>query len=101
LSAILFFFKQVLGRELGWMEGIVRARRSRHLPVVLSRNETQAVLAQLEGVQLLVAELLYGSGLRLSECLRMRVKDLDFDQLKIDVRDGKERRTEAPSSPPG
>jgi integrase len=92
LSAILFLFKQVLGRELGWMEGIVRARRSQHLPVVLSRNETQAVLAELQGVQLLVAELLYGSGLRLSECLRMRVKDIDFDQLKIDVRDGKGKK---------
>jgi integron integrase len=89
LSAILFLFKQVLGYELEWMNGVVRARRSQHLPIVLSRAEVQDVLRQMRGTPLLVAELLYGGGLRLMECLRLRVKDIDFQQRSILVRDGK------------
>jgi integron integrase len=92
LSAILFFFKGVLGRELGWMDGVVRARGSQHLPVVLSRQEVQNVLGRIQGTPLLVAELLYGAGFRLMESLRLRVKDVDFDQRKILVRDGKGRK---------
>jgi integron integrase len=92
LSAILFFFNGVLGRELEWMDGIVRARGSQHLPVVLSRQEVQKVLGRMRGTPLLVAELLYGSGLRLMESLRLRVKDVDFDQRKIHVHDGKGRK---------
>jgi integron integrase len=92
LSAILFLFKQVLGQELDWMDGVVRARRSQHLPVVLTRLEVQQVLGRMRGTPLLVAELLYGSGLRLMECLRLRVKDIDFDQRTILVHDGKGRK---------
>ena len=92
LSAVLFFFKQVLGRELEWMSDVARARRSQHLPVVLSREEVQRLLGRMQGTTLLVAELLYGSGLRLMECLRLRVKDIDFDQRKVDVRDGKGKK---------
>lgn len=92
LSAVLFFFKQVLGRELEWMNDVARARRSQHLPVVLSRQEVQRILGRMQGTTLLVAELLYGSGLRLMECLRLRVKDIDFDQRKIVVRDGKGKK---------
>lgn len=92
LSAVLFFFKQVLGRELEWMNDVARARRSQHLPVVLSREEVQRVLGRMQGTTLLVAELLYGSGLRLMECLRLRVKDVDFDRRKIVVRNGKGKK---------
>ncbi len=92
LSAVLFFFKQVLGRELEWMNDIARARRSQHLPVVLSREEVPRLLGRMQGTTLLVAELLYGSGLRLMECLRLRVKDVDFDRRKIVVRDGKGKK---------
>ncbi len=92
LSAILFLFKQVLGRELEWMEGVVRARRGQHLPVVLTRQEVQRVFSRMKGTPLLVAELLYGAGLRLTECLRLRVKDIDFEQRTILVRDGKGRK---------
>jgi integron integrase len=89
---MLFFFKGVLGRELEWMDGVVRARSSQHLPVVLSRQEVQSVLARMRGTPLLVAELLYGAGFRLMEGLRLRVKDVDFDQRKVLVRDGKGRK---------
>jgi integron integrase len=92
LSAVLFFFKQVLGRELEWMNDIARARRSQHLPVVLSREEVPRLFGRMHGTTLLVAELLYGSGLRLMECLRLRVKDVDFDRRKIVVRDGKGKK---------
>jgi integron integrase len=95
LSAILFLFQHVLGRELDWLDGVARARRSQHLPVVLSKLEVQKVLGQMAGTPRLVAELLYGSGLRLMECLRLRVKDLHFDQLTIMVRDGKGRKDRA------
>jgi integron integrase len=89
LSALLFLFKDVLGREVGWLEGLVRAKKPKRLPVVLSKGEVKALLAQLQGETLLMASLLYGSGLRLMECLHLRVKDLDFDRNQIVVRDGK------------
>ncbi|MGH9318407.1 MAG: integron integrase, partial [Vicinamibacteria bacterium] len=92
LSAVLFFFKQVLGRELEWMNDVARARPSQHLPVVWSREEVQRVLGRMQGTPLLVAELLYGSGLRLMESLRLRVKDIDFERRKIVVRDGKGKK---------
>lgn len=89
LSALLFLYRDVLGQELPWMENVVRAKRARRLPVVLSRAEVQRVLAQMEGRPWLLASLLYGAGLRLLEVLRLRVKDIDFDRCEIVVRDGK------------
>jgi integron integrase len=89
LAALLFLYGSVLRRPLGQIEGVVRARRPRRLPVVLSRREVGAVLDTLEGTPRLVGALLYGSGLRLLECLRLRVKDIDFQRHEITVRDGK------------
>src|SRR5258707_8027218 len=89
LSAILFLYRDVLEQELEWIEGFERAKRPARLPVVLTPAETRAVLAQLEGTKWLMASLLYGSGLRLMECLRLRVKDVDFGYGQILVRDGK------------
>ena len=89
LSAILFLYKEVLGQELAWMDGVERAKVREYLPVVLSPREVQLVLSQLEGSCLLVASLLYGSGIRLIEALRLRVKDLDFDRAEIQMRSGK------------
>lgn len=89
LSAVLFLYRHVLERELGEFEGLVRARRRKKLPVVLSPQEVERVLIQMTGVYRLVAGLLYGSGLRLLEGLRLRVKDVDFEYGQIQVRDGK------------
>ena len=89
LSAILFLYRHVLEQELGEFKGLVRARRTRRLPLVLSREEVKRVLDQMEGTLGLIASLLYGSGLRLMECLRLRVKDLDFSCHQITVREGK------------
>lgn len=89
LNALLFLYRQVLGRELGELEGLERARRPKRLPVVLTRQEVTALLRQMSGTNRLVASLLYGAGLRLSEALRLRVKDLDFDYAQIVVRHGK------------
>ncbi len=89
LSALLFLYKQVLLVELPWLDGVIRARRPRRLPVVLTQTEVASVLAQLEGSVWLVASLLYGSGMRLMEALRLRVKDVEFSRLEILIRDGK------------
>ena len=89
LSAILFLYKQVLRIELPWMDGVIRARRPQRLPVVLTREEVASVLAQLDGTLWLAANLLYGSGMRLMEVLRLRVKDVEFSRLEILIRDGK------------
>jgi len=89
LSAILFLYRHVLGREVGELEGLVRARRPVHLPVVMTRVEVRAVLAETEGEYWLIAALLYGTGMRLSECLSLRVQDVDFGANQIVVRDGK------------
>lgn len=89
LSAILFLYKQVLQIELPWLEGVIRAKRSQRLPVVLTREEVASVLAQLDGTLWLVGSLLYGSGMRLMEVLRLRVKDVEFSRLEILIRDGK------------
>ena len=88
LNALVFLYKHVLHQELGAVDA-VRARRSRYLPTVLARKETQQVLSQLSGESRLICSLLYGSGLRLMECLRLRVKDLDLSAGWIIVRDGK------------
>jgi integrase len=89
LSAILFLYRHVLGQPIGYVEGVVRAKERRRLPVVLSETEIRAVLGQLHGISLLCATLLYGSGLRLTECLSLRVKDIDFDRGEIMARGGK------------
>lgn len=89
LSAILFLYRYVLGIEVGELQGLVRARRPVHLPVVMTRAEVRAVLAELEGEYWLIAALLYGTGMRLLECLSLRVQDLDFGANQIVVRDGK------------
>lgn len=101
LNALLFLYKEVLRRELGYISDTVRVKRPAKLPVVLSRDEVKAVLKQLPGQYQLMAQLLYGSGLRLLECLRLRVKDVDLQYLHITVRDpkgGKERKTMLPVS---
>ena len=89
LSALLFLYRHVLGGELPWLDDLVRARRSRRLPVVLSRDEVAGVIMQLRGIPKLMACLLYGGGLRLLECARLRVKDIDFAANHIVVRAGK------------
>jgi integron integrase len=88
-SALLFLYRDVLGRALQGLEEGVRAKRPEHLPVVLSRREVERVLEGLRGPTWIVASLLYGSGLRLLECLTLRVKDLDLARSEITVRDGK------------
>lgn len=98
LSALLFLYRELLEQDLN-LEGVVRARQKRRLPVVLTAGEVRAVLEGMEGVEGLVAELMYGSGMRLMEALRVRVKDLDFEQRELTVRDGKgskDRRTMLP-----
>lgn len=89
LSAILFLYKEVLGRELEWLDNVERAKRPARVPVVLTEAEVRALLGQLEGRHWLMASLLYGAGLRLMECVRLRVKDIDFGYAQITVRDGK------------
>jgi integron integrase len=89
LNALVFFFRNVLHRELDSAFRFLRAKRPRRLPTVLSREEVRALLGRLSGQHLLMAQLLYGGGLRLMEVLRLRVKDLDFDLGRILVRDGK------------
>lgn len=89
LSAILFLYEHVLEQPLDRMEGVVRARRPKRLPVVLTVDEVSRVMAHLTGDKWLIAMLLYGGGLRLLEALRLRVKDLDFERGEITVREGK------------
>jgi len=89
LSALLFLYKQVLRQQIGWLSNVQRAKRPARLPVVLTRDEVHKIFAHLYGMQRLMAALLYGSGLRLMECVRLRVKDVDFGYLRITVRDGK------------
>lgn len=89
LSALLFLYQDVLERKLDFMENIERVKRPPKVPVVLTPREIRSVLAQLNGDYRLMAELLYGSGPRLMECARLRVKDVDFDYRQIVVRDGK------------
>jgi integron integrase len=89
LAAILFLYRSVLGREIPDVDDVIRARKPTRLPVVLNRSEVSAFLGRMQGSPGLVARLLYGSGLRLLEALRLRVKDLDFEMHEIVVRDGK------------
>ena len=89
LAALLFLYKDVLQQDPGWLDDVVRAKRAQRLPVVLTRPEVEALLAALDGVPWIMALVLYGSGLRLRECLRLRVKDIDFTRREILVREGK------------
>jgi len=89
LSALLFLYRYVLDRPLGQLGEVVRARKPHRLPVVLTRQEVRAVLSRLEGDKWLMASLMYGAGLRLAECLRLRVQDVDLEANQILVRDGK------------
>lgn len=89
LSALLFLYQQVLELELPWLGDVVRAKRPRRVPTVLSRAEVSRLLAAMEGPCWLMGAMLYGTGMRLMECIRLRVKDLDFGRCEIVVRDGK------------
>jgi integron integrase len=89
LSALLFLYRHVLGREVGDLGDVIRARKPKRLPVVITREEVKSVLANLTGDKWLMASLMYGAGLRLMECLRLRVQDVDFFRNEILVRDGK------------
>ena len=101
LNALLFLYKEVLRDELGFVANALRVKRPPKMPVILSPREVRAVLSHLHGQYQLMAQLLYGSGLRLLECLRLRVKDVDLHYLHITVRDpkgGRERKTMLPVS---
>jgi integron integrase len=101
LCALVFLYRHVLGQNLGWLDDVVRAKRPQRLPVVLTRPEVRALLGALDGVHWIMVSLLYGSGLRLLECLRLRVKDMDFSSHQILIREGKghkDRRTILPAA---
>jgi integron integrase len=89
LAAILFLYKEVLKLPLDWLDGVQRAKKPERLPLVFTREEVRSILLHLEGSKWVVGSLLYGAGLRLLECLRLRVKDVDFGYKQITVRDGK------------
>lgn len=89
LSAILFLYRNVLQAPLAWLDEFERAKRPARLPAVLSVAEVSALLARLEGTKWLMASLIYGAGLRLRECLKLRVKDVDFEYRQVTIRDGK------------
>jgi len=99
LAALLFLYREVLEKELPWMEGMARAKRPARVPVVLTQTEVRALLGHLDGTRWLATSLLYATGMRLLEGLRLRVKDVDFERREITVRDGKggrDRRTMLP-----
>jgi integron integrase len=101
LSALLFLYKEVLGIDLPWLNNVVRAKQPQRLPVVLTRTEVREVLARMKGMHGLMTNMLYGTGMRLMECVRLRVKDVDFERNEILIRDGKggkDRVTMLPSS---
>ncbi|MBI3402631.1 MAG: integron integrase [Acidobacteria bacterium] len=101
LSAVIFLYEVIVGQPLPWMDGIVRAQRPIRLPVVLSREEVSALLSKLHGTAWLMASVMYGAGLRLLECVELRVKDINFDRRELIVRDGKggkDRVTMLPAS---
>lgn len=100
-SALLFLYKEVLGATLPWLDDVVKAKVPKRLPVVMTKQEVQRVLAQLNGTHHLVVSLLYGTGMRILEVLRLRVKDIDFARKEILIRDGKgfkDRVTMLPTS---
>lgn len=89
LSALLFLYREVLEVELPWLDGVIRAKTAKRLPTVLSRQEVEAIIGCLSGTRWLMVCLLYGAGLRLNECLSLRIKDVDLDSAKLIVRQGK------------
>lgn len=89
LSALLFLYREVLAINLPWLDGVVRAKQPQGLPVVLTRQEVGGLLDRMNGLQGMMARLLYGTGMRLMECVRLRVKDVEFERAEIVVRDGK------------
>ena len=99
LAALLFLYKHVLNVELPWINSMVRATKPQRLPVVLSQEEARAVVSNLSGVYWLIGSLLYGSGLRLLEALRLRVKDIDLEYRQLLVRDGKGAKDRATMLP--
>ncbi|HEY8857567.1 MAG TPA: integron integrase [Rugosibacter sp.] len=101
LSALLFLYREVLKVDLPWLDNVTRAKRPQRLPVVLTTAEVRAVLDRMDGVYALMGKLLYGTGMRLMECVRLRVKDVDFGRNEILIRDGKggkDRVTMLPSA---
>jgi integron integrase len=101
LNSILFLYREVLRKDIGYVDGVVRAKKPRRLPVVLTKEEVKGILGRLGGAPWLMAMLLYGAGLRLMECCRLRIKDIDFSQNQILVRAGKgdkDRHTMLPAA---
>jgi integron integrase len=101
LAALLFLYKEVLGIQLPWLNGLVRAKRSPRLPSVLTRDEVERILGRLKGTRWLILSLIYGAGLRQNECLGLRVKDIDLEGSKLLIRDpkgGRDRVTILPVS---
>jgi len=101
LNALLFLYREILKKDIGYVNGVVRAKRPNRLPAVLTRQEVRSILASLDGSDWIMAMLLYGAGLRLMECLRLRVKDIDFTSNQIVVRAGKgdkDRHTMLPAA---
>lgn len=101
LNALLFLYHEVLDKKIGYVDGVIRAKKTRRLPVVLTKEEVKTVLGRLGGAPWLMAMLLYGAGLRVMECCRLRVKDIDFSQNQILVRAGKgdkDRHTMLPAA---
>lgn len=92
MSALLFLYKEIIQKDLPWLDGVERSKRPARLPVVLTENEVRALLARLEGSRWLMVSLLYGTGMRLLECLQLRVKDVDFEMRQITIRSGKGSR---------
>ena len=89
LQGILFLYKEILHKDIGWVDDIKRPTKPKHIPVVFSQSEAHSVLNNMSGLPLFIAQLLYGSGLRLSEALRLRVKDINFEYKHIIIRDAK------------
>ena len=89
LSAILFLYRDILKIELPWLDNVVKAKRPQRMPVVLTRDEVQAVLSHLDGTSGLILRLAYGTGMRILETARVRVKDIDFARNEVMIRDGK------------
>ena len=92
LSAVLYLYKRVLEVDLPWLNNVVRAKRKKYIPVVFTRAEVKQLLAQFDGTYWLLFSLIYGAGLRISECARLRVKDVDFHYKQLIIRDGKGTR---------
>ena len=90
LSALVFLYREVLHQDFGWLDDVVRAKKPTKLPVVLTRDEVKRVLQHLSGTSWLMASLLYRTGLRLMECLQLRIKDIDLATHQLTVREGKD-----------